>query len=58
MPKKRYNAEEIIHKLREADVLLAQGKTITETCKQLAVTVNGQKLFQRVWKRWRNIEEC
>ena len=25
MPKKRYNAEEIIHKLREADVLLSQG---------------------------------
>ena len=24
MPKKRYNAEEIIHKLREADVLLSQ----------------------------------
>lgn len=31
MPKKRYSAEEIIHKLREAEVLLAQGKTITET---------------------------
>ncbi len=26
MPKKRYNAEEIIHKLRGADVLLGQGK--------------------------------
>ncbi len=25
MPKKRYNAEEIIHKLRGADVLLGQG---------------------------------
>jgi DNA-binding CsgD family transcriptional regulator len=38
MPKKRYNAEEIIHKLREADVLLAQGKTVVETCKKLGVT--------------------
>ncbi len=28
MPKKRYNAEEIIHKLREADVLLSQEKTV------------------------------
>jgi hypothetical protein len=27
MPKKRYNAEEIVHKLREADVLLSQAKT-------------------------------
>ena len=29
MPKKQYNVEEISHKLREADVLLAQGKAIT-----------------------------
>ena len=29
MPKKRYNAEEIIHKLRGADVLLGQGKTVS-----------------------------
>jgi hypothetical protein len=34
MPKKRYNAEEIIHKLREADVLLGQGKTVSQACKQ------------------------
>ena len=45
MPKKRYNAEEIIHKPREADVLLAQGKTITETCK-LGVT-------DHTYNRWR-----
>ena len=30
MPKKRYNAEEIIHELREADVLLSQGKTVSQ----------------------------
>jgi hypothetical protein len=29
MPKKRYNAEEIIQKLRGADVLLSQGKTVS-----------------------------
>ena len=46
MPKKRYNAEEIIHKLSEADVLLAQGITITETCKQLGVT-------HQTYYRWR-----
>jgi hypothetical protein len=28
MPKKRYTAEEIIHKLREAEVWLSQGKSI------------------------------
>ena len=29
MPKKQYNAEEIIQKLRGADVLLGRGKTVT-----------------------------
>ena len=37
MPKKRYNAEEIIHKLREADVLLSQRKSVSQTCKQIGV---------------------
>ena len=46
MPKKRYNAEEIIHKLREADVLLAQDKTVTETWKQLGVS-------EQTYYRWR-----
>jgi len=46
MPKKRYNAEEIIHKLREADVLLAQGKTVNEVCKALGVT-------DQTYYRWR-----
>ena len=38
MAKKRYKAEEIIHKLREADVLLAQGKPDAEVCRALGVT--------------------
>jgi hypothetical protein len=42
MPKKRYNAEEIIHKLREADVLLSQGKSVSQTCKQLGVSDQTQ----------------
>ena len=46
MPKKRYNAEDIIHKLREADVLLAQGKTILDACKQLGVS-------EQTYYRWR-----
>jgi hypothetical protein len=33
MAQHRYTAEEIIHKLREADVVLGQGKTIAEACK-------------------------
>ena len=46
MPKKRFNPEEIIHKLREADVLLSQGRTIAEVCKHLAVT-------DQTYYRWR-----
>jgi hypothetical protein len=36
MPKKRYNAEEIIHKLRGTDVLLGQGKTVSQAYKEMA----------------------
>lgn len=46
MPKQRYTTEEIIHKLREADVMIGQGKTISETCKQLGVT-------DQTYFRWR-----
>ena len=46
MPKKRYNAEEIIHKLREADVLLGQGHTVSQVCKQIGVT-------DQTYYRWR-----
>jgi len=38
MPKKRYRPEDIIAKLREADILVSQGKTIAETIKQLGVS--------------------
>jgi len=38
MAKKRFKAEDIIHKLREADVLLAQGKAVAEVCRALGVT--------------------
>ena len=50
-----------IHKLREADVLLGQGRTVTEVCKQLSVTdqtyyrwrkaYGGMKLNVRLWPK-------
>lgn len=46
MPKKRHTAEEIIGKLREADVLLAQGRKVAEVAKALAVT-------EVTYYRWR-----
>ena len=38
MAKKRYRPEDIITKLREADILISQGKTIAETIRMLGVS--------------------
>lgn len=38
MAKKTFSAEEIINKLREAEVLISQGKTVAEVCKAIGVT--------------------
>jgi transposase-like protein len=46
MPRKRYNAEEIIHKRREADVLLSQGRSVKQVSKQLGVA-------EQTYYRWR-----
>ncbi len=48
MPKKRYNAEAVIHKLREADVLLSQGRSVSQVCKQIGVA-------NQTYYRWRKI---
>ena len=46
MPRKRHTAEQIIHKLREAEVALSQGLTLAAVCKQIGVT-------QQTYYRWR-----
>ena len=46
MPKKRYNAEDIIHKLREADVLLSQGMNVSQICKRIGIA-------DQTYYRWR-----
>ena len=38
MGKKRYAAEEIISKLREAEVLLSRGLTVAEAARKLAIS--------------------
>jgi|TARA_Y100000310_G_C20545722_1_gene745460 transposase-like protein len=38
VPRKHYRAEEIITKLREAEVLIAQGKKVPEVVKSLGVS--------------------
>ena len=46
MARKRYSADEIVNKLREAEVHLSQGKTVAQACKLLGVT-------DQTYYRWR-----
>ncbi len=46
MPQKRYRPEEIIAKLREAEVLLGQGKKVPEVVKAIGIS-------EVTYYRWR-----
>ena len=46
MPRKRFTTEQIISKLREAEVELSRGKKVPVICKQLGVT-------EQTYYRWR-----
>ena len=46
MPRKRFTPEQIIQNLREAEVLLAQGRTIAQVCKKIGIT-------DQTYYRWR-----
>ena len=46
MPRKRYSPEEIIHKLREAEVLLSQDQTVQQAVRQLGIS-------EQTYYRWR-----
>ena len=46
MPKKSYSPEQIINKLREAEVLLSQGNSIGEASRKIGVT-------EQTYYRWR-----
>ena len=46
MGRKKHSPEEIIRKLREAEVLLAQGETVGAVARQLEVT-------EQTYYRWR-----
>jgi putative transposase len=37
MARKRHSAEQIIQKLREAEIALSQGKTVAQACKAIEV---------------------
>ena len=38
MPRKIYSPEQIINKLREGEILLSQGNTISSVCKKIGVS--------------------
>ena len=46
MARRRFTTEQIIAKLREAEVRLAQGKTVPQPCKQMGIT-------EQTYYRWR-----
>ena len=46
MKRKRYSVEQIIGKLREAEVRLSQGRTVKEVSRELGVT-------EQTYYRWR-----
>jgi putative transposase len=46
MPSKKHSAEEIIGKLREAEIVQAQGNTIADACRRIGVT-------EQTYYRWR-----
>lgn len=46
MAKRKHTAEQIIAKLREAEVLLAQGRTVAQASRALGVT-------EQTYYRWR-----
>lgn len=46
MVRKRFTPEQIIQHLREAEVLLAQGRTILQVCKKIGIT-------DQTYDRWR-----
>lgn len=47
MKRKRHSAEQIIRKLRDADRLKSEGKTIAQVCQQLEIS-------EQTYHRWRN----
>lgn len=44
--KKRQNGQQVVAKLRQADVLIGQGKTIPEVCREIEVS-------EQTYYRWR-----
>jgi transposase-like protein len=47
MPRNRHTVEQIITKLREAEVVLSKGQPVAQACRTLGIT-------EQTYYRWRN----
>ena len=47
MPRVKHSVEQILHKLREADVLIGEGKKVSELCRKWSIT-------EQTYYRWRS----
>ena len=47
MPRKKHTPEQVVNKLREAEVAMAQGSTVAEASRQIGVT-------EQTFYRWRD----
>ena len=47
MPRKKHSSEQILGKLREVEVALAQGETVARAVRQIGIT-------EQTYYRWRN----
>ena len=52
MPRQRYTTEQIINKLRQAEVLLSQGRSIREVAKELAISDHTYYRWRREYGRY------
>ena len=48
MARKRFTTEQIIHKIRSAEVEIAKGKLIPEACRQIGVALRSRVLLAHV----------
>ena len=46
MKRKQFSAEQIVNKLRQAEVAVAQGQTVAQACKAIGIT-------EQTFYRWR-----
>ncbi len=53
MARKSYSLEQIINKLREAEVLLSQGVTIGEASKKIGITEQNHYRWRKEYSRMR-----